>query len=127
MTTQTIQFGYDKEAVWNRVSGRLCVFLDSNCWINMADGEREAPIRVREKLKDLVASGRVFCPLSWGTLEELFDQSGASLSRTASLMEELSLNAVFINREELFAWELSRSIRRYAGRPVEDSLNGLFV
>ncbi len=37
MSRQTIQFGYDKDAVWNRVSGRLSVFLDTNCWINMFD------------------------------------------------------------------------------------------
>ncbi len=127
MGKQSIQFGYDKDAVWQRVSGRLSVFLDTNCWINMADGKNEAPVRVREKLKKLVASGRVFCPLSWGTLEELFDQSGPSLPRTASLMEELSLNAVFSNREELYAWELSRSVRRFLGCLADESLNGLFV
>src|SRR5207302_5787157 len=116
-----------KDAVWNRVSGRFSVFLDTNCWINMADGKKEASARAREKLRELVASGRVYCPLSWGILEELFDQSGPSLPRTASLMEELSLNAIFINREELYAWELSQSVRRFLGRPAGDSFNGLFV
>lgn len=127
MSTQAIQFGYDMDSVWNRVNGRLSVFLDTNCWINMADGKTEVSVRVREKLRELVASGRVFCPLSWGILEELFEQSGASLPRTASLMEELSLNAIFINREELYAWELSRSVRRFLGQPADDSLNGLFA
>ena len=42
MSTQTIQFGYDKDAVWDRVHGRVSVFLDTNCWINMADGKTEA-------------------------------------------------------------------------------------
>lgn len=127
MSTQTIQLGYDKDAVWHRVRGRHSVFLDSNCWIDMADGKAEAPVRVREKLRELVASGRVFCPLSWGILEELFDQSGPSLPRTASLMEELSLNAIFPIREELHAWELSRSVRRFLGGETGTSLDGLFV
>jgi hypothetical protein len=29
ISTQTIQFGCDKDAVWNRVSGRVSVFLDT--------------------------------------------------------------------------------------------------
>lgn len=127
MGRETIAFGYDKDAVWNRVQGRLSVFLDTNCWIDMADGKKDTAARVREKLRQLVVAGRVFCPLSWGILEELFDQSGPSLTRTASLMEELSLNAIFPMREELYVWELSRSVRRFLGGPADDSLNGLFV
>jgi hypothetical protein len=73
-----------------------------------------------------VASGKLFCPLSWGVLEELFKQSGSSLSITASLMEELSLNAVFPMRTELYAWELERSMRRHDGNH-DLSLQGLFV
>ena len=60
----------------------------------MADGKKAAPVRVREKLRELVASGRVFCTLSWGIPEEVFDQLERFLPRTATLMEELSLNAV---------------------------------
>src|SRR5215510_8746396 len=93
MSTQKIELDFDKEAVWNKVAGRLSVFMDTNCWIDMADEANDIACRVRDKLRDLVASGRVFCPLSWGILEELFKQSGVSLQRTASLMEELSLNA----------------------------------
>jgi len=127
MSTQKIEFGFDKEAVWNKVAGRLSVFMDTNCWIDMADETNDTACRVRDKLSDLVASGRMFCPLSWGILEELFKQSGASLKRTASLMEELSLNAIFVMRRELYQWELSRSIGRLLGEPTHDSLEGLFV
>ena len=42
-------------------------------------------------------------------------------------MEELSLNAIFVNRTELYQWELSRSIRRTLRERVEDSLDGLFA
>jgi hypothetical protein len=84
---------------------RVSVFLDTNCWINMADETKAAPVRVREKLRELVASGQVFCTLSWGILEELFDKSERFLPRTATLIEESSLNAVFINRQELYGWE----------------------
>src|SRR6266545_6408785 len=127
MNGQTIEFGFDKEAVWSRVSGRLCVFLDSNGWIQMADEADEVACRVRDRLKALVASRRVFCPLSWGVLEELFKQSGDSLGRTARLMEELSLNAIFVMRTELYQWEFSRSVRRVRDDRVDESLIGLFA
>ena len=127
MSTQKIELGFDKDAVWDKVADRLSVFMDTNCWIDMADEANDTACRVRDKLRDLVASGHIFCPLSWGLLEELFKQSGESLQRTANLMEELSLNAIFVMRTELYQWELSRSVCRLRGEPVDDSLNGLFV
>lgn len=127
MSAPTIDCGFDKEAVWNRVSGRRSVFLDTMGWIDMADGVDATAGRVRDQLRENVAAGRIFCPVSWGTLEELFKQSGPSLERTADLMERLSLNACFVMRTELYDWELGRSVRRLAGGPAEESLNGLFA
>lgn len=127
MAKQTIQFGFDKEAVVKRVIGRRSVFLDTNCWIHMADEADETACRVRDKLKGLVASGRVFCPLSWGLIEELFMQSGESLVRTAGLMENLSLNAIYVMRTELYRWEFDRSIRRFRGESTGESLDGLYA
>jgi hypothetical protein len=126
MAKQRIQFGFDTDAVWQRVKDRLSIFLDSNCWIAMADEAGPVACRIRSRLQSLVRSGQVFCPLSWGVLEELFKQSGPSLAITAGLMEELSLNAVFVMRTELYAWELERSMRRLNGIP-DPSLQGLFV
>src|SRR5687767_3734058 len=96
MAKQRIQFGFDFDSVWERVRGRRSIFLDSNCWIAMADEVGPVASRIRARLQSLVRSGEVFCPLSWGILEELFKQSGPSLAITAGLMEELSLNAVFV-------------------------------
>lgn len=127
VSTQKIKIAFDKDAIWNRVGGRLAVFMDTNCWIDMADAVDETACEVRDRLSDLVAAGRVFCPLSWGILEELSTQSGESLERTSRLMEELSLNAIFIMRTDLYEWELDRSIRRSIAESVDDSLNGLFA
>src|SRR5437764_496942 len=126
MDGRTIAFGFDKEGVWSGVSGCLSAFLDSNGWIQMADEADDTACRVRDRLQALVASGRVFCPLSWGVLAELFRQTGDSLGRTARLMEELSLNAIFVMRTELYEWEFSRSVRRASG-DVDESLVGLFA
>ena len=127
MSTQKIQLSFDKDAVWAKVRDCLSVFLDTNCWIDMADEANETACRVRDRLKALVATGDVFCPLSWGILEELFKQSGESLKMTSSLMEELSLNSIFVMRTELFRWEFLRSVRRLGGGSSADSLSGLFA
>jgi len=127
MNIQEIEISFEKDAVWKKVADRLSIFMDTNCWIDMADEINDVASRVRDKLRELVASGDVFCPLSWGILEELFLQSGESLQRTAKLMEELSLNAIFVMRKELYQWEFSRSIQRLKGEPVHNTLNGLFV
>jgi len=42
-------------------------------------------------------------------------------------MEELSLNAIFVMRTELYEWELSRSMDRLCGGVAHDSLQGLFA
>src|SRR5262245_35536453 len=94
MTAPTIDCSFDKEAVWNRVSGRRSVFLDTMCWIDMVDEVDATACRVRDQLRAHVDAGRIFCPVSWGTLEEMFKQSGSSLARMADLMEELSLNEI---------------------------------
>jgi hypothetical protein len=127
MGIQSIEFSFDKDAAWNKVVGRHSVFLDTNCWIDMADEANDTACRVRDKLKGLVSSGCVFCPLSWGLLEELFKQAGASLERTACLIEELSMNVIYVIRPELYKWELARSVQRACGEPVSPLLNGLFA
>ena len=127
VTKQTIRFEYDTKAVWTRISGRRSVFLDSNAWIHMADGVDGTACRVRERLRTLVKSGQLFCPVSGGTLEELFLQAGPSLDRTAALMEELSLNACYVVRQEIFQWEFARSLARTMNAPFDKSLKGLYV
>jgi hypothetical protein len=127
MVKQTIQLSFDKEAVMKRVDGRRSVFLDTNCWSHMAAEIDQTACRVRDQLKELVASARVFCPLSWGLIEELFPLSGESLFRRAELMEELSLNVIYVMRKELFQWELDRSIRRCHGDITANSLDGLYA
>jgi hypothetical protein len=124
---QTIQFDFDMESVWNRIRDRRCVFLDTNGWIHLRDSVEKTACRVRELLRARVAGGRLFCPVSWGTLEELFLQAGESLPGTAALMEELSLNACFIMRTEVYQWEFAKSLGRCLGAQVHESLKGLFT
>jgi hypothetical protein len=91
----------------------ISVMLTRSLFVAPLDGE---------KVKAGVAGGKLFCPVSWGILEELFLQGGESLLRTAALMEELSLNACFIMRKEAYQWEFARSLGRSLNAPVNDSL-----
>src|SRR5579872_695097 len=101
MPKQTVSFDYGDEALWKRIRCRKSVFLDTNAWIDMADEVDTTACRLRNRLGMLVASGNLFCPVSWGTLEELFLQAGESLIRSAVLMEQLSLNACYVMRREV--------------------------
>lgn len=127
MAKQTIPLNYGTTALWNRVAGRKSAFLDTNAWIHMADGLDDTAARVRRRLSLLVAAGKLVCPVSSGTLEELYLQAGTSLGRTAALMEELSLNACYVTRNEVFQWEFGRSFARVLNAPWDDSLRGLYT
>lgn len=122
-----IELRFDKAASWAKVAGRHSVFLDTNCWIDMADERDDVACRVRDTLRAFVSSGRVFCPLSWGLLEELSSQKGDSLKRTASLMAELSVNIIYSMRTEVFEWEVARSVAWALGEASDQTLNGLFA
>lgn len=127
MARKTIEYEYDKEAAWNKVKGRIPVFLDTNCWVKMRMGNSRVDCRIRDRLKELVSAGNVFCPLSWGLVGELVKQTPESRQKTATLMEELSLNVCYAMRREAFHWEIARSIQRQTGRIDENSLCGLYV
>lgn len=93
----------------------------------MADEVNDTARNVRNVLQARVEDGSLFCPVSWGTLEELFLQKGNSLRKTAELMEQLSLNSSFIMRSELFKWEFENSLDRFRGNSAANSLKGLFT
>lgn len=127
MHTQNIDIDLSELEAWKLAEGRLLVFLDTSCWIDLADCSSEAARRIRDKLKEGVSSGRMLCPLSWGILEELFKQKGESRERSAQLMEELSLNVTFVMRTELFRWEVDRSVALACGEATAGMRSGLFV
>ncbi|HEX3148021.1 MAG TPA: hypothetical protein VHR66_08045 [Gemmataceae bacterium] len=111
-----VRHEYDRKPVWDRIRGRKSVFLDTNVWIDMADGKLDAAKPIREKLTELVGAGVLFCPLSRTIIWELFKQAKDSRLRTGGLMESLSLNACFTRPEEIFAWEFSVFLKRLASR-----------
>ena len=84
--------------------------------------------RMKGTLRKLVSDGAIFCPLSFGLIEELYKQAEDSRLRTGALMDELSLSVSYASREEIFSWEVERAVLRLADAgPIDLSTYGLYV
>ncbi len=84
---------------------RQSIFLDTNIWIDIADGVRPDWAEIGHRLIELVENGRAFCPVSAPILWELCKQEYDSALRTAELMDKLSLGVTFIPASEIFRLE----------------------
>lgn len=89
------------------IGKRKSILLDTSVWIFLADGKDNEAVELREKMIRLSRKEAIFCPLSAPTIWELKKQSGASLHRTAELMEELSLNVSYRGLDDIFDREVS--------------------
>jgi hypothetical protein len=84
--------------------------------------------RLKGTLRKLVSDGAIFCPLSFGLIEELYKQTEDSRLRTGALMDELSLNVSYASRDKIFAWEVERAVLKLANAgPIDLSMYGLYV
>ncbi|HGL6719748.1 hypothetical protein NTJ56_10305 [Burkholderia contaminans] len=103
------------------LSGRRAVYLDQKFWIILRDvaackrnnaDEVELLVLLREK----VASGRAFCPISDSTFAELFKQlDRESRMATAQLIDELSLGVSLIASDERMTLELEYFVHSEGG------------
>src|SRR3546814_1885111 len=82
-------FQLDSQLV-ESLSRRHVVLLDTSVWNRLADGREEGASAIKSKLLRLKDAERIFCPLAAPNIWELRKQAGASLYRTAELMEERS-------------------------------------
>ena len=95
---------------------RRAIYLDQKFWIILRDvaaGRRSTPdeIALLALLKEQVASGAAFCPISESTFTELFKQEDAATrAATAQLIDELSLGVSLIAYDERLALELEHFI-----------------
>lgn len=96
-----------------RVANRLSIPLDINVWNFLARDVSAEATRAKELLRDLVARGKVFCPVSFSVITELFKQNYESALRTGSLMEELSLNISFAIDKEIYNKEVKYFLQRF--------------
>src|SRR4051812_44892266 len=82
-------------AVTARINNRKSIFLDTNVWIDLREEQGSEAQSIRELLTKLVTEGKIFCPLSFALISELFKQPYELAIITANLMDDLSLNASF--------------------------------
>jgi len=128
MLTRTISCRFERSSVRGKCQDRRAVALDMNCWINMADDKSATATRVKDVLRKQVSDGKIFCPLSFGLITELYKQAEDSRLNVGSLMEELSLNTTYANRLEVFDWEVERAVRALADAvPLDVSIFELYV
>jgi hypothetical protein len=128
MADRIVSSSFNRDVSWRRINNRLAVFLDTNCWINMADEKSSLATQVKRTLLDRVSKNLLFCPVSFGLICELYKQSEDSRLRTGTLMEALSLNVSYASHKEIFAWEVERAVRRLADAgPIDLSLDGIYV
>ena len=79
---------------------------------------------MRCKLHRLKNAGKIFCPLTAPNIWELRKQAGASLYRTAELMEELSENMVFGQLDRLASFEVDVFLASLLGEPTRARKRG---
>lgn len=91
---------------YSPILGRDVIFLDMNIWIELADEKTQFAKTIKELLQFLVRDRKLFCPLYWSVLSELYKQEYSSRLRVAKIMDELSLNFSFSPSKEIWHEEV---------------------
>jgi len=109
------------------LSDRRAIYLDTKFWLILRDtvlGTRvsEESRALLALLRQMVACGKGFCPISETTFIELLKQRDPrTLLATTQLIDELSLGLTLIPFEQRVAMELSCLIHRFHPEPVPAS------
>lgn len=104
-------------ATANRVLARKIVYLDTRFWILLRDVALGRPRdslheQILGRLRELIADGKVICPINADTLAELLKQRDpATRLATATLIDELSLGAALQSSEERVRTELMHCVQ----------------
>jgi len=115
-------------SIANKVSERIAIPLDMNVWNFLARDVSAEATRAKELLTNLVVDGKVFCPLTFSVITELFKQNYESALRTATLMDQLSLNVCFALDKEIYNKEVRSFLQRFVdGKEIRLSKNEIYV
>lgn len=110
---------------------RKSIYLDLKFWIALRkaeSGESNNPScqDLLQHLRDLVSSGKVFCPISDSTFLEIFKQSDPSTRRaTTDLVDELSLGVSLIPSQQLMNTEVAHFFNAVIAKHDVDPLRHL--
>ena len=98
------------------LDGKASIYLDLKFWIALREAalgrsKVSSSLELLELLRRLVASGKVFCPISDSAFLEIFKQSDASTRRaTVELVDELSLGVTLIPLDLRISTEIAHFI-----------------
>ena len=104
-------------ATADRVLARKILYLDTRFWILLRDVSLGRPkdsvhSQILGRLRELIAAGKVICPINADTLAELLKQRDARTRlATAKLIDELSLGAALQSAEERVRTELMHCVQ----------------
>jgi hypothetical protein len=107
-----------------RLDGRTAIYLDTKFWIHLrnaafgkgSDSEQELLLELRAA----VNNGIAFCPISDSIFLELLKQSDKeSRSRTAQIIDELSLGVTLATNQVRVATEVARFFYRFETPDVD--------
>ena len=111
-----------KIALATSLKSRKAIYLDTKYWVILRNAAIGATARVDGtalllRLRDLVAGGHAFCPISESTFAELFKQTDPKTRRvTANLIDELGLGVTLVPFYDRIPLELRHLIERRLGR-----------
>lgn len=106
-------------ALARKLEHKKAIYLDLNFWIIVSDaaiGARTNPLELEllGLLRELVAGGMAFCPISDSTFVEVFKQQDSRTRHaTATLIDELSKGVALTHFETRIATELAHFIHLY--------------
>jgi hypothetical protein len=106
-------------ALARKLEHKKAIYLDLNFWIIVSDaaiGARTNPLELEllGLLRELVAGGMAFCPISDSTFAEVFkQQENRTRNATANLVDELSKGVALIPFETRIATELAHFIHSH--------------
>lgn len=99
------------------LKNKIPIYLDIKFWIGLRKATSGLPCdplagELLHSLRQLVASGKIFCPISDSTFAELLKQNDTrTREATAQLIDELSLGVTFVSFEERIRAEIDLFLR----------------
>jgi hypothetical protein len=106
-------------ALGRSLDQRIAIYLDTKFWIMLRDcaagGPRDPTVaELLQRLRQLVSSGRVFCPFSENHLYEFMKQEDRRSRRaTARLVDELSLGVALTDHRTRLGTEVAHFVHSY--------------
>jgi hypothetical protein len=110
---QKIRFLFNEKTDYSIIRGIDRLYFDINIWIDLAEEKTPTDKYAKELIRILVKEKKIFCPLYFPVLSELYTQNYNSMIKVGKLMNEFSLNFCFARWEEIWTSEILNFVFSY--------------